>query len=156
VPGEDHGELSGRQLLWLRSVLEQRAPDGSVVVLHHPPLGLASHPLGESVLRDPQALANVIDGTDVSAILCGHLHMQINGNLSNTPVIASPGVLTRIDLTAPRHLLRGLLGGGATIIDLSGSASPVSYTLLARDPQSGSQAYLYDVEARHFLERRQG
>jgi 3',5'-cyclic AMP phosphodiesterase CpdA len=40
VPGQAQGEISHNQLAWLRGVLAEPAQKGSVVVLHHPPIGL--------------------------------------------------------------------------------------------------------------------
>ena len=154
VPGDVYGQLTQHQLSWLSSVLATPAPDGSIVVLHHPPLDLPTHPLGPTVLRNRDELGEVLAGSDVLVVLCGHLHMQIAGSLAGVPVVASPGVVTRIDLTAPWHLLRGVLGAGATIVDLGGPSSPVSYVLHARDPEAGSQVYLYDIPEQRFLEKR--
>jgi Icc protein len=153
VPGAIHGALSADQLEWLRSVLHERAPDGSVLVLHHPPIYVSGHPFRDHALRDPEALARVLPGTDVLAILCGHLHTQVTGMLAGVPVIATPGVLNRVDVTVPKHLVRGVLGAGATVVDLGGPGTPMSHVLHAQDPAAGRQAYLYDMDAGVFLSR---
>jgi 3',5'-cyclic AMP phosphodiesterase CpdA len=38
VPGYHHGEISGRQLDWPADELATPAPDGTILVLHHPPI----------------------------------------------------------------------------------------------------------------------
>lgn len=146
VPGAVHGLLGDRQLGWLRAVLARPAEAGTVIVLHHPPVALPSSPLMASVnLRDAARLAEVVAGTDVRAILCGHYHLQLSGSLGGAPVWVTPGVVSRIDLTAPPALERAVTGAGATVVDLGGPGSPMFHTLHARDPRAGRQVYLVDA-----------
>lgn len=146
VPGSVHGELDDEQLAWLADVLAAPAAGGTVVALHHPPLHVPGAPtMARVVLQQPERLAEVIAGTDVRAVLCGHLHHQLSGMLAGVPVWVTPGVVTRIDLTDPPPLVRGVLGAGASVIDLDGPASPVCHVLQARDPRAGEQVYLFDA-----------
>ncbi|MEU4295042.1 metallophosphoesterase [Kribbella sp. NPDC026596] len=145
IPGETHGVLGDDQLDWLAAELETPAPAGSIVVLHHPPISVDAIPYLESVvLQEPEKLAGVVAGTDVQAVLCGHLHHQLSGRLGDKPVWVTPGVVTRVDLTAPSALVRGVLGAGATIIDLGGPFAPMFHTLHARSPQAGTEVYVYN------------
>ena len=48
-----------------------------------------------------EELAATIAGTDVIAVLCGHFHLQLTGRLEQAVVWATPGVVSRIYLTAP-------------------------------------------------------
>ncbi len=144
VPGCTHGGLDDAQLTWLRDVLATPASLGTLVVLHHPPIAVPGHPLHATGLQDPAGLADAVAGTDVVAVLCGHCHHQMSGQLAGVPVWVSPGVVTRIDTTAPEHLMRGVLGAGATVIDL-GDGPPVFRTLQARDPHAGQPVYLVDA-----------
>lgn len=147
VPGSVHGEVDDAQLSWLEMLLLERAPAGTVVAFHHPPIHIRSSPILKSVgLRDPDRLAAVIRGTDVRAVLCGHYHLQVSGQLGGTPVWVTPGVITRIDFTAPRHLERAVLGASATVIDLGeAEAPPVFHVVQSRSPQAGRQVYLVDA-----------
>jgi 3',5'-cyclic AMP phosphodiesterase CpdA len=145
VPGETHGVLGRDQLDWLAAELATPAPAGSIVVLHHPPISVDAIPYMKSVvLQEPAALGGVVVGTDVHAVLCGHLHHQLSGMVGKKPVWVTPGVITRIDLTAPSALARGVLGAGATVVDLGGPSSPMFHTLHARDPRAGSEVYVYN------------
>lgn len=145
VPGSVHGVIGDRQLAWLRETLAEPAPAGSILVFHHPPVSLDhSSWMPSFVLRSPGALARVVGGTDVRTILCGHLHLQLNGVLAGVPVCVTPGIVTRIDLTPPPHLLRGVKGAGATVVDLGGPYSPTFHVLHARGPQVGEEVYLVD------------
>jgi 3',5'-cyclic-AMP phosphodiesterase len=145
VPGETHGVLELDQLEWLAAELATPAPAGSIVVLHHPPISVDTVPYMKSVvLQRPEDLARVLAGTDVQTVLCGHLHHQLFGTLGEKPVWVTPGVITRIDLTAPSHLVRGVLGASATVVDLAGPSSPWFHVVHARDPRAGTEVYVYD------------
>ncbi|MEU0314240.1 metallophosphoesterase [Nocardioides sp. NPDC006273] len=145
VPGKTHGFLDEHQLACLTTELATPTRDGTVLVLHHPPLHLASLPwVADVVLRNLSALGRAVRGSDVRAILTGHLHFQAGGFLAGVPVWVTPGVVTRIDTTAPPHLVRGVLGAGASVVDLADPASPSFHVLSARDPRAGEQVYLYD------------
>ncbi|GIE77018.1 phosphohydrolase [Actinoplanes philippinensis] len=145
VPGSVHGVVSEEQLAWLGRLLSRPAPAGSVVALHHPPIAIGTSPsMADVNLRNGGRLAEVLAGSDVRAVLCGHYHAQVSGFVSGIPVWVTPGVVTRIDLTAPSHLVRGVLGAGATVVDLGGPYSPMFHLLQARDPRAGEQVYLVD------------
>ncbi|SDT02417.1 metallophosphoesterase [Actinoplanes derwentensis] len=145
VPGEVHGRVSDDQLEWLRALLAEPAPAGSVVVLHHPPIAPQWSEWMQTInLRDADRLAEVIAGRDVQAVLCGHFHLQLSGVLRGVPVWAGPGVVSRLDLTAPPHLMRVVQGAGATIVDLGGPSSPMFHAVHARDPLAGTAIALVD------------
>ncbi|MHA3701976.1 hypothetical protein ACXR2U_07305 [Jatrophihabitans sp. YIM 134969] len=97
------------------------------------------------MLQNIDALADVLRGTDVRAVLTGHLHFQQAASLVGVPVWVTPGVVTRIDLTTSPDLVRGVLGAGATIVDLGGPFSPMFTVVHARDPRAGEPVYLIDI-----------
>jgi Icc protein len=134
------------RLAWLGDVLADPAVAGTVLVLHHPPIAVPTSPIMDMVnLRNAGDLADAVQGTDVRAILCGHFHLQLSGLLRGIPVWVTPGVVTRIDFTAPPQWERSVLGAGATVVDLGGPASPLFHVLHARDPRAGEQVYLVDA-----------
>lgn len=140
VPGETHGWLGDDQLAWLRRVLDSPAPQGTVVALHHPPIALADSPFLSSVnLRNPSALAAAIDGSDVRAVLCGHFHLQVAGFLGSVPVWVSPGVESRVDVTAPRDTVRFVADSGASIVGLPSGAGPSFHVVPAGDARVVAQ-----------------
>lgn len=144
VPGETHGLLGADQLGLLRDLLAHPAPEGTVLVFHHPPLRVPSLPYVEAVvLHDIEELAAVVQDTDVRAILTGHLHFQVSGFLAGVPVWVTPGVVTRIDPWARPGTIRGVLGAAATVVDL-GPNGPLCHLLVARDPRAGEPVYCYD------------
>lgn len=145
MPGETPGYLDDAQLDRLAELLDAPTERGSLLVLHHPPLTVPALPYVESVvLQNIAALAEVVDGRDVRAILTGHLRFQLTGQLSSVPVWVTPGVVTRIDTSAPPRMVRAVLGAGATIVDLDGPSAPTFHVVSARDAHAGEEVYLCD------------
>ncbi len=138
VPGDVAGRLSHLQLAWLREELTLPAPAGSIVVLHHPPISLSPQQAAAG-LQDPAALASALQGSDVHLVLCGHFHAQLSGRWGGATVWVGPGVVTRVDLTAPPTVVRAVRGAAATVVDLGGPASPLFHLLHARDPAPASR-----------------
>ncbi|HEY3505021.1 MAG TPA: metallophosphoesterase [Actinocatenispora sp.] len=146
VPGAVHGMIGDAQATWLADVLAEPAAAGTVVILHHPPIAPIDSPLLGSVnLRDADRLASLVQGSDVRVLLCGHFHLQLTGSLAGVPVWVTPGVITRIDRTAPPHLERAVLGASATVVDLGVPGGPMFHTLHARDSRAGTAVYLVDA-----------
>jgi Icc protein len=146
VPGKGYGEISEVQLTWLRGVLTQPAPYGTILAFHHPPVAVPGVAVQSALgLRNGPDLTDAIADTDVRLILCGHFHLQLSGMLASVPVWVTPGVVTRIDLTATPGTERAVKGASASLIDLDGPHSPVFHTLHARDPHVGQTAYEADT-----------
>jgi 3',5'-cyclic AMP phosphodiesterase CpdA len=101
VPGHHYGELRDEQLAWLAGVLATPAPLGTIVAMHHPPVP-AVLPLAASVeLRDQSRLATVLRGTDVRAIIAGHLHYSTFATFAGIPVSVASSTCYAQDLTVP-------------------------------------------------------
>lgn len=146
VPGQTYGVLDDRQLASLEHALSTPAELGTVLVFHHPPLRIPAIPnVARVALQNIAELERVVRGTDVRAILTGHLHFQVSGFVAGVPVWVTPGVVTRIDTTTAPHLVRGVLGAGASVVDLAEPGSPTFQTLHARDPRAGEEVYVYDA-----------
>lgn len=111
VPGWHHGDLDAAQLAWLRGVLETPAPLGTVLAMHHPPV--PSHiPFFDILeLRDQGRLADVIAGTDVRAILAGHLHYSTTGTFAGIPVSVAAATCYTMDLARPAVEVNGMDAG---------------------------------------------
>lgn len=111
VPGWHHGELDDAQLAWLSDVLAEPAPLGTILALHHPPL--PSHvPLFDILeLRDQQRFADVIAGSDVRAILGGHLHYSTSGTFAGIPVSVAAATCYTMNLTRPAPEVNGMDAG---------------------------------------------
>jgi 3',5'-cyclic AMP phosphodiesterase CpdA len=118
VPGEGHGELDDETLRYLRSELETPAPDGTVVLLHHPPVTSPIQPMARIALRHPERLREAIAGSDVRVILCGHNHHAAFGTLGTVPVWVCPATSYRADVTSMQDF-RGVPGAAFSRIDLT-------------------------------------
>jgi len=111
VPGWHHGDLDSEQLEWLRGLLASPAPLGTILAMHHPPL--PSHiPLFDILeLRDQSRLADVVAGTDVRAILAGHLHYSTSGTFAGIPVSVAAATCYTMDLARPAVDVNGMDAG---------------------------------------------
>jgi len=101
VPGHHHGELRDEQLAWLQEVLATPAPLGTILAMHHPPVPSVL-PLASSVeLRDQRRLAPILRGSDVRAIIAGHLHYSTFATFAGIPVSVASATCYTQDLTVP-------------------------------------------------------
>lgn len=111
VPGWHHGDLDTAQLEWLRGVLAAPAPLGTILALHHPPL--PSHvPLFDILeLRDQGRFAEVVAGSDVRAILAGHLHYSTSGTFAGVPVSVAAATCYTMNLARAAVDVNGMDAG---------------------------------------------
>lgn len=106
VPGYHHGAIDASQLGWLREVLATPAERGSVLALHHPPVPLPMAPVDAVIeLDDQEALAGVLEGSDVRAILAGHLHYSTYSTFAGIPVSVASASCYTLDPAPRRSLL---------------------------------------------------
>ena len=108
VPGWHHGDLGPDQLDWLRDVLSEPAPHGTILAMHHPPM--PSHiPLFDILeLRHQDDLARVIHGSDVRAILAGHLHYSSHGMFAGVPVSVASATCYTMNVARPAVEVNGM------------------------------------------------
>lgn len=111
VPGWHHGDLDAEQLDWLRGVLAEPAPLGTILALHHPPL--PSHiPLFDILeLQHQSEFAAAIAGSDVRAILAGHLHYSTSGTFAGIPVSVASATCYTMNLQRPPEQVNGMDAG---------------------------------------------
>jgi 3',5'-cyclic AMP phosphodiesterase CpdA len=113
VPGAHHGEITQAQLDWLDDILAVPAPDGSILVMHHPPIPSVLDLAVSVELRDQGPLARVLRGTDVRSILAGHLHYSSTATFAGIPVSVASATCYTQDLTVPVGGTRGRDGARA-------------------------------------------
>jgi len=111
VPGWHHGDLDRDQLRWLREVLSTPAPLGTILALHHPPLPTHVPFFDILELRDQPGLAAAIAGSDVRAILAGHLHYSTSGTFAGVPVSVAAASCYTMDLARPAVEVNGMDAG---------------------------------------------
>ncbi len=107
VPGHHHGEVSDAQLAWLARVLDVPAPCGTILAMHHPPLPTVADLAVAVELVDQHRLASVLEGTDVRAILAGHLHYSSFGSFAGIPVSVASSTCYTQDLAFEQFGTRG-------------------------------------------------
>jgi len=113
VPGHHHGEVSPEQLRWLAAELAQPSLEGTILVMHHPPIPSVLDLAASVELRDQARLAELLHGSDVRAILAGHLHHSSMATFAGIPVsVASASCYTQ-DLLVPEGGTRGRDGARA-------------------------------------------
>ena len=114
VPGYHHGDITDEQLEWLAGVLAQPAEHGTLLAVHHPPIPTPMlEAMGILELQRQHRLADVIRGTDVRAILGGHLHYSTHSTFAGIPVSVASATCYSLDLTARDRLLSGVDFGQA-------------------------------------------
>ncbi|WP_346986677.1 phosphodiesterase [Agrococcus sp. ARC_14] len=113
VPGHHHGMVSAEQRDWLRAVLATPAPHGTILAMHHPPVPSVLDLAVSVELRDQASLAEALVGTDVRAILAGHLHYSSTATFAGIPVSVASATCYTQDLNVPVGGTRGRDGARA-------------------------------------------
>lgn len=114
VPGYHHGAMTEAQLEWLAEVLATPAEHGTLLALHHPPIPTPLLWAMEMLeLNGQDRLAAVLQGTDVRAILGGHLHYSCHSTFAGIPVSVAAATCYTLALTARDRLLSGINGNQA-------------------------------------------
>jgi 3',5'-cyclic AMP phosphodiesterase CpdA len=133
IPGRVEGGLDDGQLDRLRAVLAEPAEHGTVVALHHPPVPVEVTGLQRLHLTGQDRLAAVLAGTDVRAVLGGHLHYATTSVFAGVPVFVAPATAYTIALRAPRGGVAGLDGGRAVGVLTCYDDGRVGWSLLPAD-----------------------
>jgi 3',5'-cyclic AMP phosphodiesterase CpdA len=98
VPGADHGLLSDESLGWLDGVLREPFDGPVFVAMHHPPLELHHPVMDQWKLEGQAALAEVLTGKPITAILTGHVHNAIVTSFAGHQVLGAPGIRSTVPL----------------------------------------------------------
>ncbi|PZE28720.1 MULTISPECIES: phosphodiesterase [unclassified Curtobacterium] len=107
VPGHHYGELTSAQLDWLAEELSVAAPHGTILALHHPPVPSVQDLTVLVELRDQQALAEVVEGSDIISIIGGHLHYSTTSQFAGIPVSVASATCYTQDLVTEGGGTRG-------------------------------------------------
>ncbi|WP_336644854.1 metallophosphoesterase [Microbacterium sp. USHLN186] len=107
APGAHWGEIDKAQLSWLIAELSTPAPLGTLLLIHHPPLPTVLDLAVTVELRGQSALAAVLAGSDVRAILSGHVHHPSFGTFAGIPVAVASSSAYGQDLAQPIGATRG-------------------------------------------------
>jgi 3',5'-cyclic AMP phosphodiesterase CpdA len=134
IPGRVEGGLDEDQLDRLRSVLREPAEHGTVIALHHPPVPVEVTGLQRLHLTGQDRLAEAIAGTDVRAVLGGHLHYATTSLFAGVPVFVAPATAYTIALRAPGGGVAGLDGGRSVGVLTCYDDGRVGWSLLPAEP----------------------
>lgn len=131
VPGKVSGALSDAQLSQLDAALARHSGLPTIVAIHHPP---RLDPEGESPwatldLTTTQQLEALFAKRPVTAVLCGHVHMNRIGLWNGTPLVVTMGQQSTVDLTR-NDALAVIEGTGFAICDLRPAGLSVTYVPL--------------------------
>jgi len=108
VPGFHHGELEASQLDWLRDVLSTPAEHGTLIAMHHPPVPLPMDRISQVIeLEGQAAFAEVLAGTDVRAIIAGHMHYSTASTFAGVPVYVASASCYTMDLAREDRVYSG-------------------------------------------------
>jgi Icc protein len=84
---------------------------GTILALHHPPLPSHVPLFGILELRRQELLAEAIAGSDVRAILAGHLHYSTHGTFAGVPVSVGAATCYTMDIARPPTSINGMDAG---------------------------------------------
>jgi Icc protein len=145
VPRAGYGRIDEAQLSWLREELSEPAPEGTVLVLHHPPVAAETPLLAALQLQDPDALAAVIEATDVRVVLAGHYHIAMVDRVAGIPVVISGGVANQGDLFATEGTEGAVVGSAGTIVRLRANGGLRVFPFTAASAEDGTPVFHFDA-----------
>jgi Icc protein len=143
VPGYHHGDLSDRQLEWLRDELATPAPEGTLLTMHHPPMPDPAFGATGIELRDQDRLAEVVRGSDIRCILAGHLHFSTNTTFAGIPLSVASATCYTNTVTEKEGWSRGVDGAQSINLVHVYAEQVVNTTMPVR---SFPQLYLIEVD----------
>lgn len=118
VPGVPWGRVDPGSLAWLADRLADPAPDGTLLVMHHAPLPVVQDAAALWSLREPDAVARLVRGSDVRGILSGHFHQSGWGTFAGVPVALATSLAYTQDLTRGRTLRGHDAGQGFNLVQM--------------------------------------
>lgn len=101
VPGETGGALD---VDWVRAALAADVVTPTLLVLHHAPMAIGSVEMDGIALRaaDSAELGGLLaEVPNVLAVLCGHTHRGVLGQLGGVPVITAPSCVRQLSFDPP-------------------------------------------------------
>ncbi len=85
-------ELGAEQLEWLRRTIEKPYGRGTILALHHAPIGSPMAVLSKQGLADAAELLRAVAGSDLRAVLAGHFHHSLSASLDGIPILVAPAL----------------------------------------------------------------
>lgn len=105
VEGDHGGIVDDEQMAWLAEQLKTPAPEGTIIAIHHPILTIGGFGGDHHLLKNREAFGNLIEGTDVLAVMAGHVHSNNVGTYKGICSVAASGTAFIGDLADPEHFV---------------------------------------------------
>ncbi len=91
VPGKVHGQLDDDELQYLETTLKGAKESPALLVTHHQPVPVGSAWLDKIGLRNAARVQEILaDHPQVKAMLCGHVHQELDQTLQGRRYLATP------------------------------------------------------------------
>lgn len=142
-----YGLVGEERLARLRRVLAEPSANGTIVVLHHPPVPPTTGLFETLRLIDPDPLLDLCSAGDVRLILAGHYHhaLATSADVGGIPVVVAPAVANTTDVLWPPPRERAERGAGFALVELSGDGTVRAQ--FVRAPAAGDGETVYDLDA---------
>lgn len=99
VPGEGRGELCAERLAWLERTLADKPEAPTLLLMHHPPFATGIGHMDDIGLTGREAFANIVERhPQIEAILCGHLHRDIQTMVGGRRALTCPSPAHQVAL----------------------------------------------------------
>jgi len=144
-----YGLVGEERLDRLRRVLASPSANGTVVVLHHPPVPPTTGLFETLRLVDPAPLLDICSAGDVRLILAGHYHHALvtPAGERGIPVVVAPAVANTTDVLWPPPRERAERGAGFALVELSGEGTVRAHFVRAPADDDGDTVYDLDADA---------
>lgn len=91
LDGTNEGYLSQSELIMLKNQLAEIPADKKIViVMHHHPAAVGTPLIDQYILQNKQAFWDIVIGTNVELIICGHVHGDYRFEYNNIKIESSP------------------------------------------------------------------
>jgi 3',5'-cyclic AMP phosphodiesterase CpdA len=144
-----YGLIGDERLARLREALAAPSADGTIVVLHHPPVPPTTGLFDSLRLVDPEPLLDVCSAGDVKLILAGHYHHALitEAGSRGIPVVVAPAVANTTDVLWPPPRQRAERGAGFALVDLAADGPLRAEVVRAPAADDGETVYDLDADA---------
>ncbi|PRY67689.1 calcineurin-like phosphoesterase family protein [Glaciihabitans tibetensis] len=134
------GALGDEQLGWLRGQLAVPHALGTVVALHHAPLGSPLPTLAKQGLRDGSELLDALVHTDTRLVLAGHFHHPLSATVRGIPISVGPSLAYHQVMNAGPNVVSGHDSAMFSLVHLTAdSVSATSVSMRTPEPLFTSQ-----------------
>jgi 3',5'-cyclic AMP phosphodiesterase CpdA len=99
VPDQGGGELCAERLAWLEEALSREPARPTLILMHHPPFLTGIGHMDDIGLRGREDFERIVAGhPQIEAILCGHLHRNIQTLVGGRRAATAPSPAHQVKL----------------------------------------------------------